>query len=276
MGPTTKAFGEYRASWLQRVVIAITRVPPLYRGSLRPTWVKVLNWIRPGPVDVNSRYGSFRVYPTTNLVDSAILLHPTYNQQEIDFLKSGLTSNGTFIDIGANIGLYSVALGNHLAGKGRIVCIEPNPACCERLRYNLALNGLRQAAVFDVAVGDFSGRGKLKILKNDLAIAQTIRDDVGGDFAVRPLEEVLEEAGVQQIDSLKIDVEGFEKAVLGPFFKSTPSERWPQRICIEHLGEKADIMTILSDCGYRLVKNTRNNSLLLRDVPAHQAAAGMI
>jgi len=265
MGSLTKAFGEYRASWLQRVVIAITRVPPLYRGSLRPTWVKLLNWIRPGPVDVVGHHGSFRVFPTTNLVDSAILLHPTYNQEEIEFLREALGRDGSFVDIGANIGLYSVALGRQLTAAGRVVCIEPNPICCERLRYNLALNGLSQASVFDVAVGDFSGRGRLKILKNDLAIAQTIRDDAGGDFAVRTLVDVLDEAGVARIDSLKIDVEGFEKAVLGPFFQKAPETRWPPRICIEHLGDKADVMGILKSCGYVLVKNTRNNSLLRRD-----------
>jgi FkbM family methyltransferase len=268
MGPATEAFGRYRASLWQRVVLGITRIPPLYRGSFRPTWVRLLNWIRPGPVDVASLYGLFRVYPTTNLVDSAILLHPNYNREEINFLKAGMSRDGTFVDIGANIGLYSVALGNHLSGGGRVVSIEPNAICCERLRFNLALNGLDRVSVFDVAVGDFFGRGKLRILKNDLAIAQTVRDDAGGDFEVRPLEAVLEQAGIQRIDALKIDVEGFEKAVLEPFFRSAPSARWPGRICMEHLGEKADILTILRNCDYRLVKNTRNNSLLVREIPS--------
>ena len=268
MIPTSKPFGEYRACLFQRVLLGLTRIPPLYRGSFRPTWVKLLNWIRPGPVDVTSRYGRFRVYPTTNLVDSAILLHPDYNLDEIEFLTEGLSKAGTFVDIGANIGLYSVALGNHLASGGRVVSIEPNVICCERLRFNLSLNGLDRVSVFDVAVGDFAGKGKLKILKNDLAIAQTVRDDTGGDFEVRPLLAVLDQAGIQRIDALKIDIEGFEKAALEPFFSSAPSGLWPRRICIEHLGDKADIMTILRDRGYRLVRNTRNNSLLVLETVA--------
>lgn len=263
MNPGKKDFGAYRGSLLQRVIIAITRIPPFYRGYFRPKWVGLLDRIRPGPVDVVSRYGLFRVYPTTNLVDSAILLHPNYNKVEIDFLREGLSDNSTFVDIGANIGLYSVALGGHLSSGGRVVSIEPNAVCNERLKFNLAANGFDHVSVFEVAVGDFSGRGKLRILKNDLAIAQTVRDDVGGDFAVLPLEAILDQAAVRRIDALKIDVEGFERAVLEPFFKSAPLERWPRRICIEHLGEKADIMNILRDCGYRLVRNTRNNSLLV-------------
>ncbi len=258
-------FGAYRASFLQRLILGLSRIPPLYRGAFRWTWVRLVDAIRSGPLDVRSRYGLFRVHPTTNLVESAILLHPNYNREEIEFLMEGLGRDGTFVDIGANIGLYSVALGRHLSDGGRVVAIEPNPVCCERLRLNLAFNGLDRAVVCDVAVGDFSGRGKLKIHHNDLAIAQTVRDDASGDFEVRTLVSVLDGAGVGRIGALKIDVEGFEMAALGPFFATAPASRWPARICMEHLGDKADITELLRSKGYRLIRNTRNNSLLVRD-----------
>ena len=253
MNASIPAFGELRASLLQRIVL----------GSLRPLWVKLLNALRSGPVDVESVFGRFRVYPTTNLVDSALLIHPCYNQEEIDFLKAGTAPGGTFVDVGANIGLYSVALGNFLKPGGRVVSIEPNPVCVGRLRHNLALNGLDPAGVFDVGVGDFDGKAKLVILRNDLAIAHIVRDDVGGDFAVRQLLSILDDAGLQTIDALKIDVEGFERAALEPFFRAAPRSRWPKRICMEHLHDSDVMAGILRGCGYRLVKNTRNNALLI-------------
>lgn len=262
MNSIDPAFGEHRASLLQRIVLSLIRVPPLYRGALRPLWVKLLNALRPGPVDIESTYGRFRVYPTTNLVDSALLLHPRYNQEEIDFLKEGAGPGGTFVDIGANIGLYSVALGNFLQPGGRVVSIEPNPVCVARLRYNLSLNGLDPSRVFDVGVGDFEGKAKLVVLRNDLAIAHIVRDDAGGDFAVRPLLGILDDAGLHEINALKIDVEGFERAALEPFFQAAPRARWPKRICMEHLHDKDVMAGILRDCGYRLVRNTRNNALL--------------
>lgn len=263
MNSTAPAFGELRASLLQRLVLGLIRIPPLYRGSLRPLWVKLLDALRPGPVDVESVFGRFRVYPTTNLVDSALLIHPCYNQEEIDFLKAGTAPGGTFVDVGANIGLYSVALGNFLKPGGRVVSIEPNPVCVGRLRHNLALNGLDPTGVFDVGVGDFDGKARLVVLRNDLAIAHIVRDDVGGDFAVRQLLSILDDAGLQTIDALKIDVEGFERAALEPFFRAAPRSRWPKRICMEHLHDNDVMAGILRDCGYRLVKNTRNNALLI-------------
>ena len=265
MVPPNPRFGFFAPSLLQRLVLSLTRVPPLYRGSLRPIWTKIINLLRSGPVDVCSTYGSFRVYPTTNLVDSAILLHPAYNKEELDFLKEGLPDSGTFVDIGANIGLYTVALGNHLTSKGRVVAIEPNPICLERLNVNIALNNLETVSVFGVGVGDFHGKARLVILRNDLAIAHIVRDDSNGTFEVRTLIDILNEAGLSSIDALKIDIEGFEKAALEPFFSSAPRELWPKRICMEHLHDNNEVAEILRKCGYRLVKNTRNNSLLILD-----------
>ena len=265
MPPPHPRFGSFGPTLLQRLVLSLTKVPPLYRGSLRPIWTKIIHWLRSGPIDVCSAYGNFRVYPTTNLVDSAILLHPAYNMEELDFMKKGLPDSGTFVDVGANIGLYTVALGNHLASKGRIVAIEPNPTCLERLNVNIALNDLGMVTVFGVGVGDFHGKARLVILRNDLAIAHIVRDDSNGTFAVRTLVDILDEAGLSSIDALKIDIEGFEKAALEPFFRSAPRTLWPKRICMEHLHDNNEVAEILRKCGYRLIRNTRNNSLLILD-----------
>ncbi len=159
MPPPNPCFGSLAPSLPQRLVLGLTRIPPLYRGSLRPTWVKVIDLLRKGPVDVRSTYGHFRVYPTSNLVDGAILLHPAYNKEEIDFLQEGLPASGTFVDIGANIGLYTVALGNRLTSQGRVVAIEPNPICLERLKANIALNDLAGVTVFGVGVGGLPRQG---------------------------------------------------------------------------------------------------------------------
>jgi FkbM family methyltransferase len=263
MEAQSEPFGTYRPSRAQRMVLGLTRVPPFYRGSFRPTWVRLLNRLRAGPVDVSTCYGRFRVYPTTNLVDSALMLHPAYNREEIDFLKEGTAEGGTFVDVGANIGLYTVALAQHLRGTGTVVAVEPNPVCVGRLQTNVALNAFPQVRVFPVGVADFTGRARLVILENDLAIAHIVRDDERGDFEVRTLLDILDDAGVHEVSALKIDVEGFEFAALGPFFASTPRTRWPRRLCSEHLLDSGEVLEVLRKCGYRLVKDTRNNSLFV-------------
>jgi FkbM family methyltransferase len=263
-GEAPAGFGAYRASPLQQAILWLARVPPLYRGTLRPFWTRLLNRIRPGPVDVTTVYGRFRVYPTTNLVESALLLHPRYNAAEMAFLQANLPRAGVFLDIGANIGLYSVAMGNYLSAQGQVVAIEPNPVCCERLRFNCQVNGLRNCKVFQFAAGDYSGRARLAMEKNDLAIVATVRDDGGGDIQVRMLLTMVEQAGLVSTDALKIDVEGYEYAALAPFFRDAPQTLWPKAISLEHLGEKSAVLKLLEDCGYANCGRTRNNAFYRR------------
>ena len=47
------------------------------------------------------------------------------------------------------------------------------------------------------------------------------------------LPEMLRERGIDKITALKIDVEGFEVAVLKPFFEMVPRSGWPSLIICE-------------------------------------------
>ena len=49
------------------------------------------------------------------------------------------------------------------------------------------------------------------------------------------LQRILDDAGVDHVDALKIDVEGFEDRVLTGFFKDAPQSLWPRAVVIEHL-----------------------------------------
>jgi precorrin-6B methylase 2 len=67
-----------------------------------------------------------------------------------------MPQGGTFVDVGANIGLMSVVAGLRAGPKGRVVAIEPAPIIAKRLEENLCLNNL-QADVVQVAAWDRVG-----------------------------------------------------------------------------------------------------------------------
>ena len=72
---------------------------------------------------------------------------------------------------------------------------------------------------------------------------------------------------LERIDGIKIDVEGFEEAVLLPFFESAPDSLLPRLIVIEDNQKewKTDILAIAATRGFRLVKKTNMNLLLERN-----------
>lgn len=252
-------FGTYALNAGQRLVLGVARLPILCRGWARPTWTKLLDWIRPGAIDFTDAEGAFRLYPKTNLIENGILLRREYNRRELDFLLANLGSNSVFVDIGANIGLYTVRIAKAIEAQGgKVIAIEPNPLALERLNFNISANQLRNVSVHNVAVGDYHGSASLNVRNDDLAIVNTVRDDESGEITVRPLEEILET--VDHVDALKIDIEGYEYRALSPFFSKCSKALWPKRISMEHLGEKSDIEKLLVDIGYQFKGKTRCNA----------------
>ena len=81
------------------------------------------------------------------------------------------------------------------------------------------------------------------------------------------LQRILDEAGVSQVDALKIDVEGFEDRVLTGFFREAPQSLWPRAVVIEHLSKDEWLEDCIADMrarGYVEQGRTRSNTLLVR------------
>jgi len=261
--PSPPPFGTFAPSPAQSALLALARVPPLYRGHLRDFWTRTLQRLRPGPLDVEAPLGGrFRVDPSNNLIERGILLHPRYNAREIAFLREGLPRAGVFLDIGANVGLYTVAVGRHVP-EGTVIAIEPSDESSQRLRFNLQCNGMRWAHVVQCGVADYTGHASLRTARGDLAIVQTVRDE-GGGIEMKTLLDAIAPFSLRAIHALKIDIEDGEMAALAPFFASAPQALWPARLSIEHTGSKADVWPMLERAGYRLRGKTRSNALYER------------
>ena len=79
---------------------------------------------------------------------------------------------------------------------------------------------------------------------------------------------ILQDADVEKVDSLKIDVEGYEDRVLIGFFRDAPPALWPGAIAIEHLSRDDWVDDCLADMlmrGYSEAGTTRSNTLLVQN-----------
>src|SRR5436309_2324852 len=137
-------------------------------------------------------------------------------------------------DVGAHVGLYALALGRRVRPGGRVIAFEPDPDNFAALEGHVALNGLTdsvescQAAVGcqDGFVAFAAGRGSESRVALDTA-RSTDRLRVR---AVR-LDSHLRD---DRLDVLKIDVEGYEQAVLqGAEGLLSDRQRRPRAIYIE-------------------------------------------
>jgi FkbM family methyltransferase len=125
---------------------------------------------------------------------------------------------GTFVDVGANIGKYTIMLGKQIGDRGRVVSIEPHPECYEVLKLNIELNGLENVSALNRACWNESA-------ELDLYTASGL--STSGSHSVKKrvshrsirarcarLDDVLRDLRVDTADFIKIDVEGAEAEVL--------------------------------------------------------------
>ena len=131
------------------------------------------------------------------------------------FIVSYLQPGDVFVDVGANIGYFSVYAGLCVGGDGRVHAIEPDSDNAALLRANLALNGLANVQLHQTAVSDYCGEATLfRGGFNAGAHSLLPKDDLTprSKVPVTTLSRLLE--GEPEIKLMKIDVQGAELSAL--------------------------------------------------------------
>jgi len=132
--------------------------------------------------------------------------------EELQFCLRYLRPGDHFVDVGANVGVFSTLIGTRLPGV-RITAIEPFPPVREDLEANLALNDLK-ITVVDSAVSDSAGEATFEVLDRDV-LNRLAPDGAperrGISVPVTTLDELV---GDDPPALIKIDVEGSELLVM--------------------------------------------------------------
>ncbi|SMN11017.1 methyltransferase, FkbM family domain protein [uncultured Candidatus Thioglobus sp.] len=201
---------------------------------------------------------------SNNVTDAKILFaSKEYDRREIGALIQA-TTNGVFVDIGANIGYYALRLAN--AG-ATVLALEPNLIAYRRLLFNININSLDiKITALPLGVGE---EGEHTLYFDDLGGGSLVSSFNNRTHKAKihtsPLIDILAAQNIGRIDALKIDIEGAEDLALTPFFKNAPREIWPACIVIEdcHRAEwKTDIIKTLLESGYKQTLKTRANTIL--------------
>jgi FkbM family methyltransferase len=228
------------------------------------------------PIDVNVGGMNLRCQFTDNYSEKKFVFTPwRYDAKEREMLKECLSGGGTFIDIGANVGLYTLTAAKAMAGQqGNIIAFEPNPLTMARLETNVSANSSwtdGKVLLLNHGVADQETSFTLNIDSNNLG-ASSISADKGqgnSDEAVtieipcRPLLTTLSELEITTITALKIDIEGAEDIALMPFLADAPGSLLPRLLIIENSEDRwaSDVHSALKDRGYTESYRGKMNSV---------------
>lgn len=207
------------------------------------------------------------------MVDSALLLFPqVYDHREIAYMRDALAPGDVFLDVGANIGFYSLVASKCVGANGRVLAIEADPYSHKRLSSNVRLNAMENVVALNIGVSDRQETLRLGVNAegNRGESSFLLQSDTGAEVACKPLLTLLRENGIAEVRGAKFDIEGFEFRVLQKFLEDAPHSLYPHFIIIEHNplwleAAGGDALSLLSACGYTPYRASKLNYIMVRE-----------
>jgi FkbM family methyltransferase len=200
-------------------------------------------------------------------ISRAVYVSGLYEPNTALVLKSWLHRGSVMVDIGANMGLFTLLASRWVGPSGKVLAVEPSPRERQRLLAHLRLNAITNVDVAASAVSDRIGSGELLIADREHSGLNTLasRFAYGNVTSVSTvpvpvvtLDSLIDRGGISRVDVIKLDVEGAEYAALKGG-ASTLSRHRP-RLVIEVVPSAlaaaqtsvAELASLLSDADYDL------------------------
>jgi FkbM family methyltransferase len=152
------------------------------------------------------------VPPVLNEITPYVLLEQEdWFEDEIRFVRAWLKPGMHVVDVGANVGVYTLTAALRVGAAGQVWAVEPTARCAALLRRSLELNGCAQARVLETVISDLRGsvRFSVKALSETSAVAQN-GDAAAVELPATTLDALAAELRWSAIDFIKLDVEGHE------------------------------------------------------------------
>jgi len=198
-----------------------------------------------------------------------------YEETERKFLNAFLRSGDVFVDVGANIGLYSMIVAKIVGEQGRVHAFEPCRRTFDRLKGNLQLNRRHNVEIHPMALSDSAGELDMTVSLDGYDGWNTLAPQiVGNHAAVEKVQTARWDdiyasiCGERTVAMMKVDIEGWESRFLAGAQRFLSTEDAPL-LQLEFNDENAkaagssgkEVYRILTDLGYRMFKYSEQSVL---------------
>ena len=196
-------------------------------------------------VVINFRWGKFLCMDS----ESILILSYEFERWMWDYLN--LDKGAVFVDVGAHIGKYTVPVAKIVGRNSLVIACEPHPKNYQILMENIRLNDLKNVIALNIAA--WKKESDIKLFIGDCCVHHSVKKNFGLGFVTvqaRPLDCVLQELEVENVDFIKIDVEGAEVEVLNGLIDTL--KKWRPTLIIEITRELDKIKKFMKQRGYTM------------------------
>jgi FkbM family methyltransferase len=154
------------------------------------------------------------VLPRDSALSRELLMFGVYERGEVRIFHQMVKLGMTVLDLGANIGYFTLLAAKLVGPTGRVFAFEPDPTNFSLLQKNVSMNGYENVTVVDKAVSDQGGRAELFLSSDSWghSLFSVHRNAGSVQVQVTSIDEFLSKDVM--VDFVKMDVEGAELRAL--------------------------------------------------------------
>jgi FkbM family methyltransferase len=188
---------------------------------------RYISWM-PYQTTVHTRFGDRMEVELPDLLSRTIYMTGRWEPLITEYIRTSLKQGDTFVDVGANIGYYSLVASRIVGSHGKVIAVEASPTNYERMLRNLSLNGARNVRTINAAAAGC--RGELPLYfgpphnRGHSTTVTSLANQEGLQLEkmvpADTLDQLIGKDDLMRARLIKIDVEGAERTVLAPVFSS--------------------------------------------------------
>lgn len=200
------------------------------RTYLKKFIQKNVNFINQiGEVEVRLKHAGKMKLITSDYIDRWLFTGADFEPATVDLIRKYLSKDDNFLDIGANIGYFSLIAAMQISDRGTVYAFEPTPLTISRLKKNVLLNNLSNIKVIEKAVSNENGIVKFKTPSDSIRNSgRSSMRDIEENFSELTVETVSIDSMLNKLEKItliKMDIEGAEGLALEGMHKLLERDR---------------------------------------------------
>ena len=174
-----------------------------------------------GDLIVNVNGYKLQVIPGDLGISSELLMFKTHEPLTTKLLSKELKKDMVCLDVGGNIGYYTLFESNIVGENGKVIAIEPSPPNFQHLKKNLEIQNTENVDAYNFAAGDKDGEINFLVYEESngsFTIPDGETTDLPGELIkvqAKRLDTFLGELKQDHVDFVRMDVEGYESHIIG-------------------------------------------------------------
>jgi FkbM family methyltransferase len=188
----------------------------------RKIYEKLLRLLSPDEVRriVRTERGLLLYINPFNDIGRHILSMGSYEQENEELFRQQIKPGDIVLDVGANEGIFAALFGSLVGHEGKVIAVEPQSRLRDLIEINCRLNDLTNYHLFQNALGGTAGGTARIALYSGLnsgmsSLVKTYNSTTGyEDVAFITIDQILQSCGIDHLDFVKVDTEGFEVEVV--------------------------------------------------------------